>query len=392
MKYLSLQMFALATLYLSAFGLWNVSGANGASLEPGFIALQVDSSQCNVTAPGNFHITEIGADFISTAWEPVQGAQAYYLKVVNSNTLTPVADTIVSNTHATLQVPPGGPYDLVLAAVAEGCPPSRNKAVIPDVRTLIVDLIVTGKVMPSTVIMLPTTDCYAEEVPSGTFWFKVRADNYTLGNFEIKLNPEQGENSSCYVNLPVSFGKDPRSQSESLQAYIHEGNSDIPPCAEGLIVRIKNLSPELHNLFDLYFEGSSYNTLKLCVEPLSNIPYTYSLWREMSEVEDEDQDDPEELPGEEQAERNAPSSQLKETIPVSIRNPFTENLEISMPEPPSGPIGFQLFDLNGVPVLDQQFPAVQQYNLPTAGLPPGFYLLRIDAAGVSRTYKVVKAR
>lgn len=389
MKCLSSKMLVLTTMYLSAVWMWNVPRAEGADLEPNLVPLRVDSNYCDLDAPGNFHITEIGTNFISTAWEPVQGANAYYLKVVESGTLIPVADTTVTTTHATIQVPPGGPYDLILAAVAEGCPPSRGSAIIPDVFTLIVDLIVTGKTIPANVGMIPTTECYAEELPNGTFWFKVGIENHNLGNFEIKLNPEQGENSSCYVNLPVSFGKDPRSPSESLQAYIHDQTGDIPPCAEGLIVRIKNLSPESHDLFDLRFEGSSYNTLKLCVEPLHNYPYTYSLWKQIAEDHDEL---PGEVPGEGHAERNASSALQKATIPVSIRNPFTENLSVSIPEPASGPVCFQLFDLNGLPVLEQQFPAVQQYNLPTTGLPPGFYLLRIDAAGVSRTYKVVKAR
>lgn len=390
MKYLSLKMFVLTILYSIAGLLWSIAPANGAGMGVLPIPLSADSNGCDLKAPANFHITEIGTNFISTAWEPVQGANAYYLKVVESGTLIPVADTTVTTTHATIQVPPGGPYDLILAAVAEGCPPSRGSAIIPDVFTLIVDLIVTGKTIPANVGMIPTTDCYAEEVPNGNFWFKVKYGNYTLGNFEIKLNPQQGQNSSCYVSLPVSFGKDPRYSSETLQAYIHEESFDIPPCAKGLIVRIKHLYPESQNLFDLYFEGSSYNTLKLCVEPLTNLPYTYSLWIEESII---DEEDPEELPGGgDSGERNAPSVVQNETIPLSIRNPFTENLTISIPKPDAGTIRFQLFDLNGTRVLEQQFPAVQQYNLPTTGLPPGFYLLRIDAAGVSRTYKVVKAR
>ena len=377
MKYFLLKTFVLPTLFCLAGWLWNATSVNGAGIELRPIPLAVDSLGCDLPAPANFHITDIGTDFISVAWEPVQNADAYYLKAVSLNNSAIVADTTVTTTYATLQVPPGGPYDLILAAVAGGCPPSSRVATIPDVITLIVDLIVTGRTMPPNVILLPHATCYTDEVPGDNFWFQVKLGYTVLGNFEIKLNPSQSEEFDCHVNLPVSFGKDSRSLSESLQAFIHENNSDKPPCAEGRIVRIKNLSPESHNLFDLDFDGSNNNVLKLCVTPLSNINYTYSLWMEI---------------GEWQSPRDAPSQLQKNAIPVSIQNPFVENLDIQFPEPASSPVCFQLFDLNGAPVLNQQFPAVQQYNLPTAGLPPGFYLLRIDAAGVSRTYKVVKAR
>lgn len=389
MKIFSLKMFVSITYYLSAVWLWNVTPANGAGMETRILPVPLDSNPCDLAAPGNFHITDMGTNFISTAWEPVQGAQAYYLKVVNSDTWAPITDTTVTTTSVTMQVPAGGPYHLILAAVSEGCLPSRNTAIIPDVFTLIVDLIVTGRTMPQSTFILPEETCYAVEAPDGTFWFRINYGNNVLGNFEIKLNPSQAEGSSCLINLPVSFGKDPRSLLESLQAYIHENNDDIPPCAKGRVVRIKNLSPELHDLFDLDFDGSSTNTLKLCVTPLSNTNYTYSLWMELHEDPIEDSDTAQ---GDGSDERNNVSHKQEKTMTLSIRNPFTENLEIQMPEPAPGSVRFQLFNLNGIPVLDQQFPAVQQYNLPTAGLPPGFYLLRTDAAGVSRTYKVVKAR
>lgn len=384
MKYLSLKMLVLATLYLNAFGPWNASGANGAGIEPRLTFRFVDSSHCDLDAPDNFHITEIGSDFVSVAWNPVQGAQAYYLKAVTFSGAH-VADTTVTATHATLQVPPGGPYTLVLAAVAEGCPPSRNEAIIPDVIVLVVDLIVTGRTMPESVVLLPTQQCYTVDAPDGDFWFRVIQNNDVVGVFDIKLNPEKRKvYNNCTIDKPVSCGKAPMDVSTPntlINAYIHDPNSgDIAPCAEGIIVRIKNMFQASLNLFDLNFRGSTANQLKLCVTPLTNGEgnYSYSLMQGLPT--------PRSTP-------DASGFPLKENIPViTVQNPFTDNLEIQTPEPASGPVRFQLFNLNGTPVLDQQFPAVQQYNLPTAGLPPGIYFLRTDAAGASRTYKVVKAR
>lgn len=378
MKYLSLKMFVLTTLYLNAFVLWNAPRAIGAGMEPHFTFGFVDSNNCDLDAPGNFHITDIGADYVSVAWNPVQGAQAYYLKAISFNSAH-VGDTTVTTTNATLQLPPGGPYTLVLAAVAEGCPPSRNEAIIPDVITLVVDLIVTGRTMPESVVLLPTQQCYSEDAPDGDFWFCVKQNNVVVGVFDIELNPIKHKVYNCTIDRPVSCGKAPVN-SPFIQAYIHDpNNNDIAPCAEGIIVRIKNMFQASLNLFDLNFRGSTANHLNLCVTPLTNGEgnYSYSLYKGMPGL---------------RSSPDASAFLLKEIMPVSIRNPFTENLEIQFPEPPSGPVRFQLFDLNGAPVFDQQFPAVQQYNLPTAGLPPGFYLLRTDAAGVSRTYKVVKAR
>lgn len=73
-------------------------------------------------------------------------------------------------------------------------------------------------------------------------------------------------------------------------------------------------------------------------------------------------------------------------------NPFSETLEVFLTKGSVESVNLQLVNLSGQVVLDRQFVSKQeQYTLPTTGLSPGFYFLRIEADGVVQTLKVVKS-
>lgn len=73
-------------------------------------------------------------------------------------------------------------------------------------------------------------------------------------------------------------------------------------------------------------------------------------------------------------------------------NPFTETLEVFIANETVENVQLQLFNLNGQQVLQQQFAgAAGQYQLSTSHLSPGFYFLRIEADGEVQTLKVIKS-
>ncbi len=77
---------------------------------------------------------------------------------------------------------------------------------------------------------------------------------------------------------------------------------------------------------------------------------------------------------------------------IASPNPFSESLDVFPGNLYAENIHFQLYNLSGQKVLDQQFPGGQeQYSLSTASLSPGFYMLRIEADGEVQTLKVVKS-
>lgn len=338
----------------------------------------VNVNNCNLDAPDNFHVVDIGADFISVEWDAVTNAQAYYLEATSSSNGQLVYNTTVAGTSATLLVPAGGIYDVSVAAVATDCPPSSNRASIPNVITLIVDLIATGKTEPEgTIQVFLENNCIEEPRETGNYWFKISKNNTFFAKYEIDRKPIWSQSTDCMVNLLSSIGR-VNINFRNTQGFIFSDNGDLPPCAEGRVVKIKTTGSPVIDLFELSFEGTTSNVFKVCINQLAGSEYSYTLWAEGGDLSSPE-------------DRSASISTMENSA-ISIQNPFSTDVHISSLEPASGPVRFQLFNLNGTSVLEQQFPARQEYNLPTAGLPPGFYLLRMESGGASRTYKVVKAQ
>lgn len=91
----------------------------------------------------------------------------------------------------------------------------------------------------------------------------------------------------------------------------------------------------------------------------------------------------------ESGQLSAGSGQLIGAAP----NPFTDELNVLVATSDAAQINLQLYDLNGQKVLERQFEGGQeQYSLPTASLPPGFYMLHWqDPEGRIQMLKVVKS-
>lgn len=73
-------------------------------------------------------------------------------------------------------------------------------------------------------------------------------------------------------------------------------------------------------------------------------------------------------------------------------NPFSESLQVTMGQATEGKVCLRLYSLEGQIVREQQFDAGQErFALSTAGLPAGFYMLRVEADGKSQSLKVIKS-
>lgn len=374
MKNFSLKLLVIPTLLTLVCWLLNTTPVIGSGKSESAVPIEVNN--CDLPAPTNFHVVDIGYDYISVEWDPVTLAQAYYVEARTSNGGQLVYSTTTSNNFATLLTGPGT-FDVKVAAIGFNCQnPSNNNSSIFNIRTLIVDLIATGKAEPEgTIEVYPDNNgCYTNYDNDEMYWLRAYYQGSLIATVEINWNAQNGTESECpSTNLPVSVCK--AGSEGSFDAYIYEGGNELLPCAKGVNVRIKQ---GWTKLFDLEFDNASQFCTFYYQDPLF---YSCSVWKLTSTSP------PPPLSG----ENNATSAAVENDL-ITIPNPFTGDLRIQTPEPPSGPVHFRLFNLNGTSVLDQQFPARQEYNLPTAGLPPGFYLLRMESGGVSRTYKVVKAQ
>lgn len=372
MKIFSLKLLVIPTLLTLACWLLNTTPVIGSGKGGSSIPIEDNFNNCDLPAPTNFHVVDIGYDYISVEWDPVTLAQAYYVEARTSSGGQLVYSTTTSGNSATLLTGPGT-FNLKVAAIGFDCPnPSNNSSGIPDVRTLIVDLIANGKTEPEgTVQVYPDNGCYTNSDNDAMFWFRAYYQGNLLVTVEINWNAENDDSECLETNLPVSVSK--VGSSGPCNTYIYENYAELIPCASGRTVRIKQAWIKL---FDLEFSNAN----QFCVIDYQNpMLYSCSVWKlPVSSPPPPD-------------DNSHASADVKSDL-ISIPNPFTGDLRIQTPEPAPGPVHFRLFNLNGTSVLDQQFPARQEYNLPTAGLPPGFYLLRMESGGVSRTYKVVKAQ
>lgn len=73
-------------------------------------------------------------------------------------------------------------------------------------------------------------------------------------------------------------------------------------------------------------------------------------------------------------------------------NPFKDELDVLLDRVADTPVRLQLVNLHGQLVLDQEMEAGQSlYQLSTAQIPRGFYLLRVEVDGETQVLKVVKS-
>ncbi|MCC6459903.1 MAG: T9SS type A sorting domain-containing protein [Saprospiraceae bacterium] len=355
---------------------------------------------CDLPAPSNFHLTGGNGTLISLAWDGVQGAGDYCLEVRNYQT----QDLILADTTSGLNInlPMASPVavTITVAARAPGCPASRRKASIENFLPIIAELIVEHTAPDGIQQILddPEGDnCFDVEWPIegyhygfdiiwNTEMFSLRAP------YDINYNGE----GSVFCEANMELGKIiPSMLNSQIFGLNSSGNWSTPPfCNPNQIVVKKYNGVEYEDW--VYIKISEINPVitSFCFtiapgfqgkggqeggksKPTSVT--TIRFWRQ----EDWFANAPD--------NRNAAPETTDLNQKTLVQNPFSDQLRIqNQDNTTTGPVRFQLFNLNGGLVLEQEYSASQEYILPTSDLLSGLYLLRMDANGASQTYRVVK--
>lgn len=352
----------------------------------------IDSNECDLDTPDRFWVTEIGVDFISVEWDPVPGAQRYFLEVFESNTSNVITSASVTTTFATLYVPPGGTYDIKLSAVAEGCPPSSNYVMIQDIIALIIDLTINGRSLPACTEEIPVTPngdlIWPTDPTPASIWFRIDRNGIPISAYEITISPISDSGSGCSGEGQINIGQSANIRPGTNSFAIIQGaqfEELYPPCYSGIQrVLIQTSVFQVVNLFKLNLSGMTTNGGTINVANMVGENYSYVFLNKTCGPP------PPPFQG---GEESRSATFIKDvSSPISIQNPFTDHIQIYTPQPAPALVTFQIFSLNGSTVLEQQYPASHEYKLPTTSLPPGFYLLRMETDGISRTFKMVKAQ
>lgn len=234
-----------------------------------------------------------------------------------------------------------------------------------DYLVLIIDLIVYAS-GPGEVELEYFEDC-STWLPWGSsndiHWFEVRDDSTN----EFALYRVRWKSSTTIL---AEVGEVP----ENTLDTDHVNENGTPPTTLGSLVQIKHLGQTAYVV--TFTEGDQ--SIKICGIKLTG-DLTFRLLTQRQ---------PQGFPGDGRSDED--SGNYRDQF--YIQNPFTERLNIFAPQPSEEIVNLHLFDLNGNLVLEQSFETgLEAYSLPTTGLPPGFYFLRMETGGKIQTFKVVKA-
>lgn len=348
----------LTILFLIAF--WSCSFAFGTATNSGERAFS-----CNLPAPGNFHVVSIGTTHVDLAWNSVPGATGYLLRTFDSSGYL-VSSMIVTDTFATVDGLQGGmEYYSLLSTQCESGEPGFGEPNVArvDFLVLIIDLIVQAS-GPGSVELEYFESC--DWLPWGPLddihWFEIRDTFNQYAQYRVRWK------SSTQILAEV--GEVP---GNTLNTD-HVNETGTPPQTIGQQVHILYMGQVV--CIVTFTEGDE--SVQICGTQLSD-GFDFRLLTQRQ---------PSGFPGDGRSDEG--SGNYRDQF--YIQNPFTEHLHILAPQQSEEMTSIHLFDLNGNLVREQSFKTgLEEYSLPAADLPAGFYFLRVETGGEVQTFKVVKS-
>ncbi|MFN0215010.1 MAG: T9SS type A sorting domain-containing protein [Saprospiraceae bacterium] len=346
---------------------------------------------CNLPAPESLFYTEFGSNYLVVDWITVNLLVSHRIK-----TYTLIGNNLVSNLVA-----PPGTLSIKITGLQSGVTYySTANAICPDGMdspnieysapgsTITSELVVSGFTNSTGSAICGVNEtgefCYFELGNIGNC-FKIRIDNdqnqENGRQFIVDKHPDEnyrGVVTSAGGNYTFKINtQPPYAQGDEYQIHLGE---DPVPIARFVLAQVNVNGVETGKL-RCVFILDDYEIVRL--PPIPPVP-----------------------PGGGQGGMQAPSSSsvknetseerseiASTTVSITTSpNPFSETLDVFLPDESIENLSLQLFNLSGQKVLDRRFSTKQErYSLSTEGISPGFYLLRIAADGEVKTLKVFKS-
>jgi len=372
--------FLLLTLLAwSSYGVW-------ANVSTNFDPISTPVDACDLAAPTNFQVLELGATWVRLIWTPSVLGVDHSVKTFRVSDGMLVHQAVVPAAMASSIIvnglQPGETYFSTICAICPDGIESIYVANTPNFDTIITELIVAGftESCGSSYcgIRNPGEFCKFSLDGSSTY-FKIQPQSGIGASRQFllqKVTTPDGQRLRCRVNLnnaPYSFWVDgqPGNQ-QGVQGEKFE--IKIPGATVATFKLSENyLTTPAQGHLTWTMENTGYEILKLYYLPCGSGGALL---------------DPSNGDSYPHVETQTSASRTAVVSP----NPFWDNLEIYLTQIAANPVQLQLYNLSGQKVLDQQFPGGQdQYSLATQNLATGFYLLRIEADGQVQTLKVIKS-
>lgn len=346
-----------------------------------FAKFSVEKDTCDLPAPSNFEVEGIGQDWVKLKWGPLMIPRELRFRIYRESDNFLLSTTIVPAgiTEATIGIPFNTP---VYARANYICLDGSHSPNVAETRFhgVILDLLVNGHSAPSS-----SSSCHITGSGSCNFGM--------LGTtvFKISLISNGFERASKRFYVEPYFDLVEEQQRYKIQ--LTTGNTDtnntfnffcspdvVPDCSTGLIV-VQYVQPG-DDIVVATFDCSQTSSTN---ELTANLYTGSSDYCRIDRLTN--------FGGRPAGKDEVFNQHTNFAMPVATTapNPFSESLTVFL-DTFTENVRFQLFNVNGQKVLDQEIADAQdQYSLPTAHLSPGFYFLRIEANNMVQTLKVIKS-
>ena len=340
---------------------------------------------CNLPAPDNFHVASSTATSVTLAWDPVAGASAYYIVALDHYTQQILDDEVITSNIPILYVPAGSTVDLRVHAI---CNNQETSPIYREIQgfTLIITEFVVEVNAPCAPPNMPANGMGSGGVQvqwssDVTYWIDVtRVSTGEISRYGLHLTKDGSSKHLVIGKTPVpANGYDDWPSSGA--ALFPNGTLDPPFAADFDRIQISNEAEG--RIFPVFW----IDFAEACLQSCLTLSFTQINTDYQVKVSD-----PEYCGNGAGNSGASPRNSAGNATHFFIQTPFTTALRLGNIQPRAEQLRFTLFDLNGRPLLDRQYPADVAYELPTAALPPGFYLLRIENGALAETYKVIKSR
>ncbi|MBL7809882.1 MAG: T9SS type A sorting domain-containing protein [Saprospiraceae bacterium] len=339
-------------------------------------------SQCNLPAPTNFQVVNIGTTWVDLTWIPSSPGSWHRIRTYETSSGNLVSNILVPPGILVQRVnglQPNTEYTFKINAICEDGSDS-NELTEADATTFIGELIIIGYESSAA-----TVNCTIQaQNGSCTFPMNGFQTGFMVRSTQdpsIKRRFFAGKNTAPSSNalFSVSLKKDNLGESLAIQC------DQLDPYALGKKYQVK-----YEDQVVVEFELSHNYVQDIGVLTCTQISQNFEVVKFVTPPQ------PNGGLGGGGTFNGGSIGTLEESntlVAGTMPNPFSDQLSVQLEQFSEAPVQLSLFNLNGQRVLDQSFTGGSEtYTLNTAQIPAGFYLLRVELNGEVQTVKVVKTQ
>jgi hypothetical protein len=348
------------------------------------IPMEMFEDQCNLPAPANLAVTNVGATDLSFSWDGVVGAYAYKVELTKVSTNTVVYSYTglpQSYTSTISSLEPGTEYRFDIWSMCSATETGGLSSISETTHNFIIDELLTnyngtqlipGNPFPLFPIQSNVVRPLQFKIKNKEFESKFGVNNQIQAiNGGVHVKHHNGGSNIQFVNHQYDNAQDAGGSipSDNPGYVLLKNATTTNPVLEYRIIAQNGW---------YYLDWSQLNNSGFSILQISNPVGMGVVNNPNNTLQNQ-----EEIDGVEER-----TESISTDTPCSIRpNPFTDLLTVQG----STPANVQLLDINGKLIYQYSMDTTEtQTTIPTADLAKGVYLVRYETADSVKTIKVVK--